>query len=419
MPDANGNLVQGDPGFVPGMINAPKPVTTFTPKEAGATGYTPDPFAVKPEYTVANQVDRLTSSDSPLLQRAEARAREKMNEKGLLHSSLAIGEERKAVYDTALPIAMADAQVYERGGTNTVNAENVAKQFGATSENAASLFNAGEANKQMFQAADSVLRTQLAQIQADTTLTATDKQTQSAQLIAQRDNETKQLLALIQADTTLTVTDKQTQSAQLISRGDNDTKRLLMTMQNWAELTKAELAADTQLAIAKIDRATKQELAQLDANNRQLLQANAGLANMFQETVKNIAAIATSDTMSSLAKQDATESQLRLLNEAMQALGSVASTHQFDIASLKLGDYFFDKNEATTEQDTVRQKMSAIKPEDIAPGNPAVMIAINALGRDRWDGLVNVFERGAPYSSGTHVMLGLLREEVERVLGLR
>lgn len=395
----------GEPGYtppastdpskaVPGLINtAPgtttvtpgTPVTSYVPKEAQASGYDPSMFTVTPEATVRDQILKITGKGSPLIQQAEARAREAANQRGVINSTMAIESGRKAVYDSALPIAMADAAAYERAGTNTSQAENVAKQFKAGAENTASIINSGEQNKAYAQAAEAALRDQLAQLQADTTLTVADKQIKSQELIAGK---------------------------------DNDTKLLLQAASDTAAMARTTLTVENQLAIAKIDQATKKELAVLDANNRQLLQTNANLANMYQETVKNIAAIATSETLSPLAKSDATQTQLSLLNQALKSSSEVAGTEQSAIKALNLGGYFFDEEGAATEASKQRAVLAAIRPEDIAPGNPAVITAINAFGRERWDGLLNVFERGAPYSDGTHQQLGLLAEEVRKAKGL-
>jgi len=63
-----------------------------------------------PQTTVAGQIERLVSEDSKLNQLAQARAREQASALGMSRSSMAIGAAQKALYETALPIAEADAK---------------------------------------------------------------------------------------------------------------------------------------------------------------------------------------------------------------------------------------------------------------------------------------------------------------------
>ncbi len=63
-----------------------------------------------PQTTVAGQIEKLISEDSKLNQMAQARAREQASALGMSRSSMAIGAAQKALYETALPIAEADAK---------------------------------------------------------------------------------------------------------------------------------------------------------------------------------------------------------------------------------------------------------------------------------------------------------------------
>lgn len=434
MPDANGKLLLGDPGYQApgtGLINttpgqttvAPgTPVTSYTPAAATAiaptsTSYTPMSYTVAPNQTVQQNMQSVIEADSPLMQQARKRSDQAMSQRGLLNSSLAIGAGQEAVLGAALPIAQADAGYYNQAAMKTTDQQNAALNFGAAQANAATnlgaqlgtstnVQNATAANQAMAQASDAAtktqltqiqndatltgidkqtasaqvianldntIKTQLANIQANTTLTATDKQTTSAQLISQSDNLTKAQLAIIQSSTTLTATDKQTASAQLInasdnlikvqlsyiqqdttlsaidkqtasaqliSRGDNDTRTVIQASADAAALARQVMTVDAQLAVARIDQRTKTDLAQLDANNRQLLQTNVSIANMYQETVKNIAAIAVDKDMNAEAKRNATASQFNILNEAVRAAQEVATTNQAALSGLDLSQYF-------------------------------------------------------------------------------
>jgi hypothetical protein len=102
------------------------------------------------------------------------------------------------------------------------------------------------------------------------------------------------------------------------------------------ETAKAQNARN----LTAIDNNTKVALGVLDTQNRQLLQTNANAANMFQETVKNIAAISVDATLNPAAKNTAVATQINLLKEGLQTTAGVASTLPADIAGLNLGQYF-------------------------------------------------------------------------------
>lgn len=127
MPDANGNLLPTDPGYVPpagqanatGLLNSTQAsgqMNTTAPPAANPTApavapYTPiNQPGIPQDKTVSGGIEKLIAANSPLMQQAEARAAQKMNERGLLNSSQAITAGQAAVIDAATPIATADAQ---------------------------------------------------------------------------------------------------------------------------------------------------------------------------------------------------------------------------------------------------------------------------------------------------------------------
>lgn len=118
-------------------------VTSATAVPASATGFQAAPYTVdESKGTVQGQLKTIVDKGSPLQQLAVRDANDQMNQRGLLNSTLAIGAAQDAVYRTALPIAQADAGVYDKAMTNTANVENAARQFGAAAENTASQTNA-------------------------------------------------------------------------------------------------------------------------------------------------------------------------------------------------------------------------------------------------------------------------------------
>lgn len=96
--------------------------------------------------TVAGQLQSVLASDSPLVTQARAGATATANKRGLLNSSMAAGAGESAAIAAALPIAQADAGIYDTASRDNLAATNTASQFGAGAANTASLTNAGATN---------------------------------------------------------------------------------------------------------------------------------------------------------------------------------------------------------------------------------------------------------------------------------
>jgi hypothetical protein len=285
MPDANGNLQPGDPGYIApqtGLLQAVTPDKStlgYTPSSATAekpvaTSYDPKAFAVTSDQTVQGQLKNIIAADSPLMRQAETRARAAMNQRGLLNSSLAVGAGQEAVIGAATPIAQQDASTYATANTNTVNAQNAAAAFKATAENTASQ--------------------------------------QGAQLGTN--------VALANAEAA------------------NLAKREASAAAN--QILNTKLTTANQMAIAQLDALTRTQLSTLDNQYRQLLQTNQAAQSMFNQAVTNIANISASQTMSKAAKDTAVSSQLAMLNEALRTVSGVASTLPEAVTALDLSQYF-------------------------------------------------------------------------------
>lgn len=79
---------------------------------------------VEKNELVQGQLETILSSDSPILQRARARAAELANERGLANSTFAAQAGESAVIDAAMPIATADASTYSRQGLVNQDVQN-------------------------------------------------------------------------------------------------------------------------------------------------------------------------------------------------------------------------------------------------------------------------------------------------------
>jgi hypothetical protein len=352
------------------------PVATYNPStatatKADATGYTPNTFNVAPNQTVSDQIQHIIAAGSSLMQQAESNARNLMNQRGLINSTMGISADQSALYTAATPIATADANTFNTAATNTVTAQNKALADEAAAKNTASLansqtgtqnsqFNAGATNTagQAAAGASNTLQQTLAQIagskdvatlqtnsaqaiariQSDTTLSAQDKQDQTNQILAQiqssttltntdKANASAQIIAGIQASTTLSATDKQAASAQVIAQLNANTNLTIQDKATQSAQLIAKLNADTNLSVQD-----KQDLTTLAVQSSQ---------TALQTFLGNLQA----DTQKTIQQKSA---------EATAALASVNNLSAQQIAHIQ-----GDTSLSVTQQQTETQKIIA------------------------------------------------------------
>lgn len=187
-----------------GLINLPAPSTdqvatsqpvAATAVNAASTGYEPKGFAVTSDQTVQGQLKNIVDAGSPLMKQAETRAMQKMNQRGLINSSIAVGAGQDAVIGAAFPIAQQDAKAYETASTNTVNAKNAALNFGASAENAASSQNAQAGTNVSLANADAQNKAAQDAAQAANARTTTVLNNQNQMAVAQLDSQTRTALS--------------------------------------------------------------------------------------------------------------------------------------------------------------------------------------------------------------------------------
>lgn len=81
--------------------------------------------------TVQGQLDNIIAANSPIMQRAAAKADTQSNARGILNSSMAVGAAQGAVMDAAMPIAQADAASTNQYALTNAAAANQNAQFNA------------------------------------------------------------------------------------------------------------------------------------------------------------------------------------------------------------------------------------------------------------------------------------------------
>jgi hypothetical protein len=160
-------IVAQEPPKVADINRGVAPIQPTSAALPTAAASLPANWAVGPSQTVASNVKDIISDNSPLMQQAETRANQRMNQRGLLNSSIAVGAGQSALYDAALPIAQADAQTQARAGEFNAGAQQQTSLANQNSQNQMAQFNAGETNKFVMQNVDSTTKTALANIQAN------------------------------------------------------------------------------------------------------------------------------------------------------------------------------------------------------------------------------------------------------------
>lgn len=89
-----------------------------------------------PNDSVEARVQRIIDRSGPALESEVTRAKQNQNSKGLLNTSMAIGENERARYDYSLPIGQQDANNQLSLLTTNLNATNDARRFSADAANA-------------------------------------------------------------------------------------------------------------------------------------------------------------------------------------------------------------------------------------------------------------------------------------------
>lgn len=137
----------------PAPAVAPAPVPSIQDQSkaiADTSQYTASTGTFDEAKGVEGRVNRISSSDSPLMQLAGTRAKQQANRSGLLNTSMAVGAGQKAVIDSALPIAQADASAYQQQALANQSATNESLMRNAAARAAAGTagMNLGESARQ-------------------------------------------------------------------------------------------------------------------------------------------------------------------------------------------------------------------------------------------------------------------------------
>lgn len=262
------------------QMQAKTPASNPAVTQATATGYdaatgtaaTMDPTtrSVQNNETVQGQIAGIIDANSPLMQRAVARAQEQMASRGLLNSSIAIGAGQNALYDAALPIAQQDANTYTTASRDNQSVLNNSAQFNTTQKNAMTSQNLTAENQAKAYTAS-----------AENAASAQNAQASNTSALAGYDAAVKTAM----------------------QNADSATRVQLQTM-----------AGDTQTKLANIEAQFKNEM-----------QANASAADLYKQVVDNVTRITLDPDMPPDAKQRAANEQMDALSSGLQLFNAATT----------------------------------------------------------------------------------------------
>jgi hypothetical protein len=261
------------PGVTTQPPAAPTPGELMTTTAAGTAPRTAATSPVAANQTTAGQMRELLDRSSPYIQQAEGEAQRFAASRGLQNSSIAAQSGRQAAIAAALPIANADAGVYERRETDRLNVENtlgLAREQGDITSRLQ-----GERHGQL-----------LTEIGAQGTVQSRLQSEASVQRLLELaragDIQSRQMLEQFGFNTTLSAQENLQRLQQLAAQGDLDARARLETFTQQTALQQREIAnqqwmaqfdATTQAALQSVDIASRERMQREGFSQAQVLQA--------------------------------------------------------------------------------------------------------------------------------------------------
>lgn len=262
------------PNLLPQLPAPPGVSTTSAPQqnELMSAPRTAASSTVSTQETTSGQLRELLGANSPYIRQAEGAATRYAASRGLQNSSIAAQAGRKAAIDAALPIANADAGVFERRELTRLGTENsltLAREQGDITSRLQSE-GATQELARLAAAGDQEARLQLDRHRQSLEQLAAQGD-QNARLQLERHN---QLLSEIQAQggVQLQLQDRENANRQWLAQFDATTQRELASLDIAARERMQQAGFTQEQALQAAQQANQQWLAQFDATTRERLQ---------------------------------------------------------------------------------------------------------------------------------------------------
>lgn len=295
---------------VPNPFDTQQPVI---PAQADTALATPTDWSVTPDQTVESRTAGIIEKNSPLMQLAETQAKQAMNDRGLVNSSMAVGAGQTAVMDQATKIAGQDAATAASAANYNASARNQSALANAAATNQTNQFNAGAKN-------------QLGLIDKSTQADLAKMTTAQGFDLAKMDAATQNTLATMNAEQQNNLVKMATAQgydvAKMSAQQVNDLAKMAQGFTNDQMTMLAKFDFDKQLV--EIQRASNESIAGLEAQYKNLTQASTSATSIFNSTQARIASIMENTTLDAAAKQVAIDTYTANMQQALSMIGAIS-----------------------------------------------------------------------------------------------
>lgn len=287
------NTVQTPPAaqMDPALIGSPAQITapvTAPVAQTQAALINPNSLTTPTAVTSEDRIAGILNKGGPLMQQAATAGTQQAASRGLLNSSMAVQAAQGAVIQAAAPIGTNDANSLNQMASNNANTLNQGVQFNANATNSANQWNAGAAN-------------QNAQFN-------TGNEMQAATSNANATNTANQFNA-----------NTQNQAGQFNAQSTNEFAKLDTQNQNTANQWNAQQANEAVLKTMDVN--SREQLANIEANYKQLMQTNSSAENIYSQVMKNVSDIQNNKDIAD--KETAINSQMGWLRSGLKMIESL------------------------------------------------------------------------------------------------
>ena len=332
---------------------------------ADSTGYDAALRTIDPaKGTVAGQLKGLMDQENPLMTKARTNTAQAFNARGLINSSMAVGAGEEAAINTALPIASADAGIYDTASRENQAATNTGYQFTAGAQNNAALSDAAAANtsSQIGQTAAETRATQeaggliqsrqIAEAGGQTRLTAAQEQAAQSRLaelnaqlqtgligaqgtqtrMTQAQAEAAQTeLAQLQATLQTGLIGAQGEQARQTQAAGGAIESNLFTRQAEQQTAMQALQGQQGITIQDMQTAAAKDLANIEAEFKVIMQTSATAGQIMSTAQTGINEVLANATLTN----DAKIALVKKIQDGLKAqMGVAGAIGGLDLSSL-------------------------------------------------------------------------------------
>lgn len=251
----------------------------------------PTRWEVDDNQTVQGQIQGIIAKNSPLMQQAETRAKQQMNARGLLNSSLAITAGQSALYDAAMPIASQDAETYAKSASYNADTSNKFAVENFSAQNKALEFNATAGNRAAEVNATNETTRYGHDRQLEGTKYSSDRQLEGTRYNADRNLEGTRYDADRRLEGTRYSSDRQLEGTRYSADASASAQRYSAD----ASASAQRYSADTRLAETRLSTDAQRDVANIQGRFNSQIQNSQTAASLYQTYISEISRIDQSE----------------------------------------------------------------------------------------------------------------------------